>query len=166
MFEAAGSVLSVFDVVGKVHGRKKIQKMIYLLKVAGTPMPFQYEYHHYGPYSSGLQAELDDLAQRGFLSESMHDDTYVYEMTDEGRKFKEKLDRFGMTVEVDRELVRSMARHSSQFLEMVSTYAFLVDTGYERQAAKDKALELKSHLPISIDQAIAYYDEFVASRLK
>lgn len=45
MFEAAGSVLSVFDVVGKVHGRKKIQKMIYLLKVAGTPMPFQYEYH-------------------------------------------------------------------------------------------------------------------------
>jgi hypothetical protein len=164
MFEAAGGVLSIFEVVGKVHGRKKFQKMVYLLKVAGSRMPFNYEYHYYGPYSAELQAELSDLDQQGFLHETTDDETYVYEITDKGRKFKEVLDRNGMTVDVDRELVQSMAQQSSQFLEMVSTYAFLVDAGYEPGAAKNKAIELKPHLKDLVNQAIAYYNEWIAPR--
>ncbi|AGA59445.1 hypothetical protein Theco_3398 [Thermobacillus composti KWC4] len=166
MFEAASSVLSIFSVVEKVYGRKKIQKMVHLLEAAGTRMPFKYEYHYYGPYSAELQAELNDLAQQGFLRETTHDETYVYEITDKGRKFKEKLDQFGITVAIDKELVQSMVQQSSQFLEMVSTYAFLINAGYEPGEAKNKAIELKSHLKDLVDKAISYYNEQVATRSK
>lgn len=166
MFEAAGSVLSVFSTVGKVHGRKKIQKMIHLLKVAGARMPFKYEYHHYGPYSAELQMELNDLEREGYLHETIVDETYVYELTDKGREFKEQLDRLGFSVSIDRELVKTMARQSSQFLEMVSTYAYLIEAGYKPEEARDKALELKDHLEHLLDDAISFYHENIASRAK
>lgn len=164
MFEAAGSVLSVFSIVESVYGRKKIQKMVHLLEAAGTRMPFKYEYHYYGPYSADLQAELNDLVQQKFLDEKPDGDAYIYEITDKGRKFKEMLEQSGKTIEIDSELVRSMARQSSQFLEMVSTYAFLIDAGYEPAEAKRKALELKHHLKHYLDRAISYYDEQIAAR--
>jgi len=164
MFEAAGSVLSVFSVVGKVNGRKKIQKMVHLLKVAGFRMPFKYEYHHYGPYSAELQMELSDLEREGYLREWIEDETYIYEMTDKGREFKEQLDRLGATVKVDRELVESMARKGSPFLEMVSTYAYLIDAGYKPEDARDKTLELKDHLKGYLNDAISFYNEKIAPR--
>lgn len=166
MFEAAGSVLSIFSIVGRVHGRKKVQKMVHLLKVAGARMPFKYEYHHYGPYSAALQAELNDLDREGYLHESIEDETYVYEITDKGRKFKEQLEQFGIKVEIDRELVKSMARKSSQFLEMVSTYAYLIDAGYKPDEARDKALKLKDHLRDFLDEAISFYNGNIVSRSK
>src|SRR5690606_34076467 len=100
----------------------------------------------------------------GFLHERTHDETYVYEITDKGRKFKEMLDQFGITVAIDRDLVKFMSQQSSQFLEMVSTYAYLINAGYEPTEAKNKALELKFHLKDLIDQAITYYREQIASR--
>jgi hypothetical protein len=164
MFEAAGSVLSIFSAVGKVHGRKKVQKMVHLLKLAGARMPFKYEYHHYGPYSAELQMELSSLDREGYLHESIVDETYVYEMTDKGREFKEQLDRLGFTVSIDKELIETMARQSSQFLEMVSTYAYLVDAGYKPDEARDKALKLKDHLKDFLDDAISFYNEEIVSR--
>jgi hypothetical protein len=164
MFEAAYSLLSVFCEVGKVYGRKKIQKMVHLLEAAGTRMPFKYEYHYYGPYSAELQAEINDLVRQGFLDENKADDAYIYEITNKGRQFKEMLDRSGKTVELNRELVRDMSQKSSPFLEMVSTYAFLIDAGYDREKAKHKAIELKPHLAHLISQAISYYDEQVVAR--
>lgn len=164
MFEAAHCLLSVFYEVGKVYGRKKIQKMIHLLEAAGTRMPFKYEYHYYGPYSAELQAEINDLVRQGFLAETKDEDAYIYEITAKGRQFKEMLDRSGKIVEIDGERIEAMSQKSSQFLEMVSTYAFLIDAGYEPEKAKHKALELKPHLEHLADQAISYYYERVAVR--
>lgn len=166
MFEAAQSLLSVFCEVGTVYGRKKIQKMIHLLEASGTRMPFKYEYHYYGPYSSELQAEINDLVQQDFLSETKGDDAYIYKITDKGRQFKEMLDQSGKTIEIDFELVRDMVQKSSPFLEMVSTYAFLIDAGLEPDKAKHKALELKPHLEHLADKAISYYYERVVAPIE
>jgi uncharacterized protein YwgA len=162
MFDAAYSLLSVFGEVNKVYGRKKVQKMIHLLESAGTNMPFKYEYHFYGPYSAELQEEINVLVQQGFLTETKNDDAYVYSITEKGRGFKETLEADGgYSIKLNTELLNSMDKEHSQFLEMTSTYAFLLDSGYGHKEAKLKALELKPHLERYVDNAISYYHEKV-----
>jgi len=149
MFKAAYSLLSIFDSVNSVYGRKKVQKMVHLLEVSGTELPFKYEYHFYGPYSAEVQEEIGFLVQQGLLDV----------ITEKGRAFKATLeDDGGYHVPIDKRLLNSMTNESSQFLEMVSTYAFLIDSGYDASAAKEKALELKPHLERFVDKAVNYYN--------
>ncbi|MBO8172976.1 MAG: hypothetical protein H0Z33_13940 [Bacillaceae bacterium] len=162
MFEGAYSLLSLFDEIKKVHGRKKVQKMVHLLESAGLDLPFKYEYHFYGPYSAELQEEINTLVQQGFLTESKNDEAYVYSITKKGKAFKETLEADGgYSLKINTDLLNSMVKESSQFLEMVSTYAFLIDLGYDTHKAKSKAIELKPHLEKLIDEAIAFYDQKV-----
>lgn len=39
---------------GRISGRTRLQKIAYLLEVAGHPTGFKFEYKHYGPYSEDL----------------------------------------------------------------------------------------------------------------
>lgn len=87
MFQTTYPLLAFFDHVAVVHGRKKLQKMIHLLKSAGNEFPFKFRYHHYGPYSSQLQSEMNRLVSEGFIVEKLEDGTYTYEITESGRKF-------------------------------------------------------------------------------
>ncbi|CCO07623.1 YwgA family protein [Desulforamulus hydrothermalis] len=160
MFDAAFKLLNLFSQVGEIHGRKKLQKMVHLLKKGGVAFPFKYEYHHYGPYSAQLQSEINSLVYNGFLAEKKENDTYVYSLTDQGRRFKEKLaECLHYQFEIKKTLVNLLAEKNSQFLEMVSTFAFLIDAGYDAAAAKEKCLELKPHLQKHIDEAIAFYEK-------
>ncbi|BFH60496.1 YwgA family protein [Paenibacillus azoreducens] len=160
MFKAAYSLLCIFDNVDSVYGRKKVQKMVHLLETSGTELPFKYEYHYYGPYSAEVQEEIGFLVQQGFLDEIKHDEAYEYVITDRGRNFKTTLeDDGGYSIDLNERLLNSMTKESSQFLEMVSTYAFLIDSGYEAGSAREKALELKPHLERFVDKAVNYYNE-------
>ncbi|XID91609.1 YwgA family protein [Paenibacillaceae bacterium WGS1546] len=164
MFKAAYSLLCIFDSVNSVYGRKKVQKMVHLLETSGTELPFKYEYHFYGPYSAEVQEEIGFLVQQGFLDEIKHDGAYEYVITDRGKTFKSMLEEDGgYRIEIKESLLNSMADESSQFLEMVSTYAFLIDSGYDSLAAREKALELKPHLERYISKAISYYNEKVVN---
>lgn len=56
----------VRDAGGKIIGRTKLQKITYLLELAGFGEGFYFEYRHYGPYSEQLadaiqMAEVFDL---------------------------------------------------------------------------------------------------------
>lgn len=44
----------VADAGGQIVGRTKLQKIAYLLELAGVGEGFHFEYHHYGPYSEDL----------------------------------------------------------------------------------------------------------------
>lgn len=44
----------VRDAGGQIVGRTKLQKVAYLLELAGLGAGFQFEYRHYGPYSEDL----------------------------------------------------------------------------------------------------------------
>lgn len=162
MFKTAYSLLCVFDRVTSIYGRKKVQKMVHLLEISGTDLPFKYEYHFYGPYSAEVQEEIGFLVQEGFLNEVKRDGAYEYIITDRGRIFKTTLENDGgYNIDINEQLLNSMATESSQFLEMVSTYAFLVDSGYDLISAQKKALELKPHLERFTDKAVNYYNEKV-----
>lgn len=63
---------------------------------------------------------------------------------------------------LDQQLLRLLSQESSQFLEMVSTCAFLIDSGSQPEQAKNKARELKSHLNGYLDRAIDFYRKHIA----
>lgn len=165
MFNSTYCLLKFFDTVEKVNGRKKLQKMIHLLENSGEDFPFKYEYHFYGPYSAQLQEEVITLVQQGFLTESNEDDTYIYQITDKGKKFKSNLEGSGnFKLILNEELLSLLSQESSQFLEMVSTYSFLIESGYSLDLAKQKAEELKPHLEGYIDRAVTFYSSNILKK--
>src|SRR5437667_5086933 len=58
-WESAAEI--VRDAGGRIIGRTKLQKVAYLLELAGLGAGFCFEYRHYGPYSEEL-AEAIKLA--------------------------------------------------------------------------------------------------------
>src|SRR5262249_49914581 len=45
---------------GKLVGRTRLQKSVYLLKLSGIDLGFDFDYHYYGPYSEELAVAARD----------------------------------------------------------------------------------------------------------
>ena len=161
MFKGANFLLNVVDNLESVVGRKKFQKIIYLLELKSSFIPYRYSYYYYGPYSSQLQEEINFLVRENFLEESKQNGTYVYKITELGKEFKKAI-RYDSSESIKNELLHELNSKSSQFLELVSTYAFLLEGDYNISGAKEKTLELKPHLGTEIDEAIEFYNSVVA----
>ncbi|MFD1943199.1 hypothetical protein [Paradevosia shaoguanensis] len=54
---------------GTVVGKIRLQKVVYLLDQLGLDSGFDFDYHHYGPYSAGLAEAVDLKIIFGDLSE-------------------------------------------------------------------------------------------------
>ena len=158
MFENSYRLLSLFEVVENVRGRKKLQKMVHLLENAGTDFAFKFDYHFYGPYSAELQVEIEGMVRQGLLEEKKEDSAFVYRMTERGKQLKAQMETMaGYQFPLNETLAQSLSEQSSQFLEMVSTYAYLLDSDYDDQAAAEKAVELKPHLGHYMEDAVEFY---------
>ena len=59
----------IVDWAGTLHSRKRMQKLIYLLQVAGCPLDAEYTLHHYGPYAQEVSRLTGVMAQTGLLEE-------------------------------------------------------------------------------------------------
>ncbi len=161
MFEKTYRVLSLVAALGVVHGRKKLQKITFLLQHWGTDLMSRFSYHFYGPYSADLQASVRDLVDRELLQEAREQGSYVYHITEKGRDFIRKWEgRFGgePPFVVPRERLQRLQEQSAPFLELLSTYAFLLETGDGPAEARAKALRLKPHLGQFMDEVIRFYD--------
>jgi len=156
MFIGASYLLEIISNMD-IKGRKKLQKIIFLLENKGMEAPYKYSYHFYGPYSAQLQDEVEFLVQQNFLEEINQGGTYLYKITDHGKEFKKQIDdNYG--VSIDKDLLLKLNNENSQFLEMLSTYVFLLESGYDEDTAKDKAIELKPHLRDFLDEAVKFYE--------
>lgn len=55
MRPGAGQIAELIrDAGGEIVGRTRLQKVAYLLELAGLGVGFDFDYHHYGPYSEEL----------------------------------------------------------------------------------------------------------------
>jgi uncharacterized protein len=54
---------------GELTGRVRLQKAVYLLDRLGLDSGFNYEYHHYGPYSRDLDSATVDAKAFGLIKE-------------------------------------------------------------------------------------------------
>jgi len=53
-----------------LEGRKRLQKVVYLLQQAGCPLDCRFTLHHYGPYSRDVADACDEMVAAGLVKES------------------------------------------------------------------------------------------------
>lgn len=81
----------VRDAGGQIVGRTRLQKVAYLLNLAGLGDGFRFEYHHYGPYSEQLAEAVKMAEAFDLVSEEEHraswGGTYsIFKVTDRAGK--------------------------------------------------------------------------------
>jgi uncharacterized protein len=85
----------IVDWAGTLHSRKRMQKLVYLLQVAGCPLDAEYSLHHYGPYSQDVSQLTGEMVQTNLLEEESASTAigkqYSYRLSE---KAKRQLDGF------------------------------------------------------------------------
>src|SRR5262245_24324492 len=111
---------------GRVVGRTRLQKIGYLLELAGLGEGFPFAYRYYGPFSEELATAVRDARALGLISEEEHPATWggcysVFKLQDASRP--------KTTNSIRLNLVHEAAGASSIELELAATAAFLAEEG-------------------------------------
>jgi len=78
-------LINFFSIFDKIVGRKRIQKMLYILKYKfKQPLPFEFEKAYFGPYSRKIQDVIDNLVAMGLIKE-VRELSYIYSITEKGK---------------------------------------------------------------------------------
>ncbi|MDR1160841.1 MAG: hypothetical protein LBK45_00730 [Tannerellaceae bacterium] len=140
-------LLNLVNISNAIVGRKKFQKIVYILQCEGVSFHKKFKYYYYGPFSPSLQLEIDELVDRKILIEKM-DTSYSYELNpqtefESNREMEEK-----------KELILFLNKQETRILELISTIYFLHNEGWEEQRYIKKKIEtLKPHLSSLIDES-------------
>ena len=146
MFEQEYALLKLFEKANRIEGRKKLQKTVHLLQMAGVPFGMDFKYHYYGPYSAELQSYIDVLVDYGMLREDNQGDTYIYEMTDKGKEFMQKYrETVGNDFSLPTESVERVLSYPATTLELASTIGYLISLGYTMDVASKPCSRLHRH---------------------
>ncbi|MDO8683123.1 MAG: hypothetical protein Q7N50_06545 [Armatimonadota bacterium] len=142
---------SVFEIaelirrLGKVKGRVRLQKIVYLLQQKGCQFGEDFEYGHYGPYSRTLALELDVLKLNKLVEETKEKTTsgvlYTYKPNAELEKLM--LDTPGLHHLDDPDIHNTLALlkgKDTHVLEVASSRLFLSKNGLSGEKL-DQALE-------------------------
>lgn len=71
MTAASEAVLSVVAAAGgRLVGKTRLQKTVYVLELAGVGFDFPFSYHYYGPYSEDLACAVLDAQVDGLIEEN------------------------------------------------------------------------------------------------
>lgn len=65
-----GAARIVADAGGEIVGRTRLQKVAYLMQLAGYDVPFPFEYRHYGPFSEDLATGMEIAVGLRFVREN------------------------------------------------------------------------------------------------
>ncbi|MRG86247.1 YwgA family protein [Salinibacillus xinjiangensis] len=142
MLQEHAKLITFFSECKELVGRKRLQKMIYILKKCQFPFSERYQFHFYGPYSEELTLRVQELINLGFLQEEKEKKSgyyqYRYTLTGEGEKF---LDHYNLDMPNMDEHIEKMSETSSRFLELVSTMLFF--EGMPKEEVEEKVLTVK-----------------------
>ncbi|TFB19211.1 YwgA family protein [Filobacillus milosensis] len=143
MLEDHAKLMAFFEQAQEVVGRKRLQKMVYILKKSGFDFSERYSFHFYGPYSEELSTRIEELCNLGFLVEEKEKEKgyyqYRYTLTDNGTSF---LDDSNINTPNMSGLIYKMNDQSSKFLELVSTMLFF--DNFSKEEVEQKVLTVKS----------------------
>lgn len=130
-------LIHFFQLTGGVTGRKKLQKMIYILQKSAVPFEEKYQFHFYGPYSEELTLRVEELCNLGFIEETREDKAnyfqYHYDVTKAGEDF---LKQFTLDMPDITDKTKLLQSRSSRFLELVSTILFFEHLDKREQIEK------------------------------
>lgn len=133
----------VRDAGGELIGRTRLQKIAYLLQLAGYGDEFHFEYKHYGPFSDDLARGIEIASAFGLVQEEEQRANWggwysVYRMP-EGHSPEEPSRA---------EFVQSAKRIGAVELELAATAAFLYQVeGIGRTKPGDPWIETRARKP-------------------
>ena len=166
MIEHMVNVLKILDwfPAGRVSGRLRLQKAIYLLQVVGVPAGLPYGFRHYGPYSDDLKAVVDQLRDLELVTEKVSltsggDTTYEYEPTDNGRLITRvqpaDIDSYAS---VGRRIAARVNGENARSLELAATYFWVVRSALDAEDAWNVVADIKKRsasVPHAVENAKA-----------
>ncbi|MCY4452791.1 MAG: hypothetical protein OXC01_12650 [Immundisolibacterales bacterium] len=115
---------------GQLVGRVRLQKTVYLLDQLGLESGFDYDYHHYGPFSRDIDnavadAEAFELVEEKFGRRQVDGARYsIFKLTDEGYELPAMIGRLD-GVELQR-LLQEFQEANVTVLELAATANWLV----------------------------------------
>jgi uncharacterized protein YwgA len=137
--------------VEEVDSRKRLQKSIYLLQLAGCPLQCDYLLHYYGPYSFELAGLIDQLDGADIIEEkpepTAYGERYKSVITRKGKDVLASFERTKAGVKA-RKVLRSFVprfqglnKENGWVLELAATIAYFHEDNWTKariQAAKFK----------------------------
>lgn len=125
MLEDHAKIAAIIKQVGVIAGRKKLQKMVYILQRMGFPFREMFHFNFYGPYSDELSLQLEELCNFGFLLENRDEQSvekcYRYRLSEAGENF---ISHYSDMMPANDGLVDALSRETASFLELVSTLLY------------------------------------------
>lgn len=150
-----------------IIGRKKLQKMIYILKKIGVPFNEKFGFHFYGPYSEELTLRIEELCNLGFITEEKQDkghySQYQYRVSEAGKQF---LKQAPDDLPACKEQIEQLNNQRSRFLELVATVLFFEDL--PRREIEKKVQEVKSsanYNETEMEEAWQFIDQLKQNQL-
>jgi hypothetical protein len=146
MLEDHAKVLAVLQHAGEITGRKKLQKMLFILKKLKYPFREKYEFHFFGPYSEELTLQIEELSNLKLIEEYKEQrggyHQYRYQVTTLGEHF---LKNFNFDLPELESLVSFLNDQSSRFLELVSTAFYFDHLSESENREKIKTVKAKQN---------------------
>jgi uncharacterized protein len=144
MLDNHAKLMQFFSEAKQVTGRKKLQKMVYILQSFGIPFEEKFQFHFYGPYSEELTLRIEELCNLGFINEEKEIKSnyfqYHYSLTNDGTQF---LNQFSVNMPSCSECIDILQGKSSRFLELVSTMLYFKELPKDEVKAKVHAVKPK-----------------------
>ena len=143
----------IVDWAGTLETRKRMQKVVYLLQVAGCPLGADYTLHHYGPYSQEVARLTDEMVQAGILTEMATRNAvgqqFSYSLSDSARGnlavFESSPTGQAQAAQLDDFLSgkRWLLEQDLKELEYAATIVFFRKQGHAWPSAIDKMCQFK-----------------------
>ena len=145
-------LLKMISAVGQITGRKKLQKLMYLLQFKKLPLDDRYILHYFGPYSVDLASRVDILSKRELLKEESHDNgfggveyNYAVSTAGEGHlsEYEESDPGLANNAETFIQLFEKLNEHNVWELELASTMLYWRKWGNDWPEAEAKTAKKK-----------------------
>jgi len=154
---------------GRLRSRKRMQKVIYLLQVAGCPLQADYILHHYGPYSHEVARLTDEMVRSGLLGETSEvtsvGEQYAYQLPEATRRKLEDAER-GNRSEVSMGAFETKAKlliaADLKDLEIAATLVYFQRQDGDWSSAAEKTRKFKN---LPVDSPLLGRAEALAKRV-
>ena len=137
---------------GGIQGRKRLQKVVYLLQRAGCPLNCRYTLHHFGPYSMDVADICDEMVAVKLVDEDVvptgRVTQYEYRLPDSTRQLLAKTDRPKGMTRFEAE-AKALIAEDIWSLELGSTILLYQEEGSDWDTCLRKACEFKKVDPDS-----------------
>ncbi|MDQ7032892.1 MAG: hypothetical protein Q9M37_09310 [Desulfonauticus sp.] len=149
------NIASVVASVGSIKGRKKLQKMIFILKNLGAPFQERFKLYYFGPYSVDLQLELEELSLLKIIEEIWDGNLCLYNFKSEELK-KNFLDNSEVKEYIP--VIKELNKTNTSVLELLSTYLYLIRVEENEEIARKKLKIIKPHLYSKFEEALNLWE--------